>query len=234
MDPVRNLKVTAVDWQLQTEKAAFDSGDWQASLDPRAPQSGMRISRLQQDLIHLFRVTPKTSHSCSIQEAYVRENDLIVRYEQSGDDLFTFQLNWRALPSDVPGALAIELWISLQTTLLDSHPNIDVRSRATGAMWHDLTLNDLSVEKSDTIAIGLFKKSGVTSTLMIHPSDAHQSKRVRDRSEDFTLRMFGEFMEKGVIRRARLCFLSVPGEFSRHAIINQYRAFIDSPLPLTA
>jgi len=194
----------------------------------------MHISRLQQDLMHLFRVTPKTSHSCSVQEAYVRENDLIVRYEQSGDDLFTFQLNWRVLPTDVLSALAIELWISVQTTLLDTHPKIDVRSRAAGAMWHDLTLNDLSIEKSDTTAIGLFKKAGVTSMLMIHPSDAHQSKRVRDRSEDFTVRMFGEFMEKGVIRRARLCFFSVPGELSRHTMINQYRAFIDSPLPLTA
>jgi hypothetical protein len=226
--------VTAVDWQLQTEKAAFEGEDWQASMDPRAPQVGMQINRLQQDLTHLFRVMPKTPHSCSIQEAYVREDDLIVRYEQSGDDLFTFQLNWRVLPSDVAGSLALELWISVQTTLLDTHPKIDVRSRAAGAMWHDFTLNDLSIEKSDTTAVGLFKKAGVTSIVMVQPSDAHQSKRVRDKNEDFTLRMFGEFMEKGVIRRARLRFYSVPGELSRFAIINQYRAFIDSPLPLTA
>ena len=227
-----------MDWQLQTDKATLVTNDWQAELDPRAPQTGMRLDRMQQNsptsIGQILRVTPKPSHSYNIHEAYVRENDLIVRYEQSGDDLYTFQLNWRHLPSSIPGAFAMELWISVQTSLLDTHPTIDVRSRAADAMWHGLTLDDLSIEKSDITAIGLFKKSGVTSILMIQPSDARQAKRVRDKNEDFTWRMFGEFMEKGVIRRARLCFLSVPGEVSRYTITKEYRAFMDSPLPLTA
>ena len=223
---------------MQSDKAALVTGDWQAELDPRAPQTGMRLERTQQNsqsnIAQIFRVTPKPSHSFNIEEAYVRENDLIVRYEQSGDDLFTFQLNWRRLESELPGALAIELWISVQTSLLDTHPIVDVRSRATDAQWHGLSLDDLSIEKSDVTAVGLFKKAGVTSLIMVHPTDAHQTKRIRDKNEDFTLRIFGQFMEKGVIRRARLCFLSAPGEISRYTMIKAYRAFIDSSLPLTA
>ncbi len=227
-----------MDWNVQSDKAALIVGDWRAELDPRTPANGLRISRTQQgtqsNIAQIFRVTPKPSHSFTIQESYVREEDMIVRYEQSGDDLYTFQLNWRKLTSDIAGAFAIELWISVQTSLLDTHPTIEVRSRATESQWHALTLDDLSYEKSDVVSMGLFKKSGVTSLLMIQPSDANQAKRVLDKKEDFTLRMFGDFMEKGVIRRARLCFLSIPGEVSRYTMIKEYRAFAESPLPLTA
>jgi hypothetical protein len=97
-----------------------------------------------------------------------------------------------------------------------------------------LNFKELSIDQSDTSAIGLVKKSGVTAMVMIAPSDAHQAKRILDRNEDFSLKLFGEFMEKGVIRRARLRFFAVAGELSRSKIVKQYRIFTDSPLPLTA
>ena len=135
---------------------------------------------------------------------------------------------------EILDALAIELWISVQTSLLDTHPAIEIRSRAPDAQWHDLTLKDLSVDKSDHTAIGLVKKSGVTAMVMIEPSDAQQARRIVQRSDEFTLRVLGDFMEKGVIRRARLRLLAVTAELPRSKITSLFRSFTDSPLPLTA
>ena len=229
-----DLGVTAVNWQLQSDKATLESDQWQVALDPRDPKAGLQIRYSSKPLGHFLRVTPRPSHSFNIQEVYVRQNDLIVRYEQSGDDLYTVQLNWRKLDCEIPSVLALELWISVQTTLLDTHPTLDVCSSTPEAQWHGLTLNDLSIDKIATTVIGLAKKSGVTAMVMIESSDALQAKRILGRNEDFTWRVLGEFMEKGVIRRARLRLLAVPGEFARSKIAQQYRQFTDSPLPLTA
>jgi hypothetical protein len=223
-----------VDWQLQSDQGFLDSKRWRAELDPRAPNSGLQVRFETMQLGQFFKISPKPSHSFAIQEAYVRQNDLIVRYEQSNQDLYTVQLNWRRLESEIPDALAVEVWISVQTSLLDTHPTIEVRSRTPDAQWHVLTLSDLQIEKNDCAVLGLVKKSGVTSIIMIEPSDAQQARRITERSDEFSFRILGDFMEKGVIRRARLRLLVVTAELSRSKIIKEFRAFTDSPLPLTA
>jgi len=223
-----------VDWQLQSDQAFLETDHWRVDLDPRAPNAGLNIRFGSTQLGQFLKINPKPSHSFKIQEAYVRQNDLIVRYEQSIADLYTIQLNWRRLECEIPDALSLEVWISVQTSLLDTNPTIEVRSRTPDALWHGLTLDDLSMDKSDSTAIGLVKKSGLTAMVMIEPSDAHQARRIFDRSDDFALRLLGDFMEKGVIRRARLRLLAVSEELSRAKIVKQFRAFTDSPLPLTA
>ncbi len=226
--------VEVVDWQFQADQASLEAENWRVELDPRAPNHGMKLQFGTVDFGSFFKINPRPSHSFSIQEAYVREEDLILRYEQSGEDLYTVQLNWRRLESEVRDSLCIELWLSVQTSLLDTHPVIDVRSRTPDALWHILTLDDLSLGKSDAAAMGLVKKSGVTAMIMIEPMDARQAQKTLDRNDYFNLKLFGEFMEKGVIRRTRLRFLAVTGELARSKIAKQYRIFTDSPLPLTA
>lgn len=223
-----------MEWQLQSDQAFLETEHWRVDLDPRAPNAGLKIRVGSTQLGEFLKISPKPSHSFKIQEAYVRQNDLIVRYEQSIADLYTIQLNWRRLNCEIPDALALEVWISVQTSLLDTHPTIEVRSGTPDALWHSLTLDDLSMDKSDSTAIGLVKKSGLTAMVMIEPSDARQARRIVDRSEDFAFRLLGDFMEKGVIRRARLRLLVVSAELSRSKVVKQFRAFIDSPLPLTA
>lgn len=223
-----------MDWQLKSDQASLEANHWRVDLNPRTPNVGLKVMFGDVQLGHFLKIAPKPSHSFNIQEAYIRENDLIIRYEQSNDDLYTVQLNWRRLDCDIPDALALELWVSVQTSLLDTHPEIEIRSRTPDARWHGLTLDDLSIEKSTSTAIGLVKKSSVTAMVMLEPSDAHQARRIVDRGEDFAFRMLGDFMEKGVIRRARLRLLAVTTELSRSKIVKQFRAFVDSPLPLTA
>jgi len=223
-----------VDWQLQSDQAFLETDQWHAELDPRAPTSGLQL-RFGANLIGQFlKISPKPSHSFAIQEAYVRQNDLIVRYEQANQDLYTVQLNWRRLECNIPDALSLEVWISVQTSLLDTHPTIEVRSRTSDAQWHGITLNDLQPETGDSTVIGLVKKSGVTSIIMIDPSDALQARRISERSDEFSLRILGDFMEKGVIRRARLRLLAATSELPRSKMVREFRAFADSPLPLTA
>ena len=223
-----------MDWQLQPDNAFLEIQSWRAELDPRAPNSGLKIHFGSIPIGQFLKISPKPSHSFAIQEAYIRQNDLIVRYEQANDDLYTVQLNWRRLESDIPGALYLEVWISVQTSLLDTHPVIEVRSRTPDAKWRGLTLNDLQIEKRDSTVLGQVTKSGVTSVIMLDPSDAHQARRIDDPNDEFSLKLLGDFMEKGVIRRARLRLLVVAQELSRSKMIEEFREFTDSPLPLTA
>lgn len=222
-----------MDWQLEADRASLETELCGVELNQRTPNTGLQIRIGTTSLGQFFRISPKPSHSFTIQEAYVRQNDLILRYEQSGNDLYSLQLNWRRLDWD-QDALALELWISVQTSLLDTHPAIEIRSGTPGALWHFLSLNDLSIGNSDKTVVGLVKKSGVTAMVMVEPSDAQPVNRSLDRNEEFALKIFGEFMEKGVIRRTRLRFFGCTDEIARSRIKKQYQSFIESPLPLTA
>jgi hypothetical protein len=55
----------------------------------------------------------------------------------------------------------------------------------------------------------------------------------RDASSHCRLRFRADFMEKGVIRRARCRWLVSNRPFERDELAQAYHAFIDSPLPLT-
>ena len=115
-------------WQLTNQLASFAYGAGVCELDPTRPDEFMRIRasdahRLPWDA---FAIHPLPRHAMLPTEVYVRDNDLIASFAQSADDNFAFQLNWRGLTPDAPFVAGIELWISVQTNLLDIHPEVEI------------------------------------------------------------------------------------------------------------
>ena len=74
-----------------------------------------------------------------------------------------------------------------------------------------------------------------TLLVMAQASDVEQIEVQHcDLACENSLRMFGQFMEKGVIRRARLCFVATPQMLENAGIARSFELFSARPLPLTA
>jgi hypothetical protein len=170
-------------------------------------------------------------------DVYVRENDLVATYRPTKRWPFAPQAYWSGEPSNTAGSMrhspsSLSLLVSVQTDLLDTHPDIRVATRlpavevmeirhdaeltAQALLWR-LVVNNLSylefVPRSDfsELAIGGDEEGWMTTEW----------------------RLFGEFLEKGVIRRARVLSAILPREGDKNLATECCRQFASQPLPLT-
>jgi hypothetical protein len=150
-------------------------------------------------------------------EAYVRQSDLIAIYPERAPSRFGYQIDVRML-KDVPlQTIAMEFWLSIQTSLLDSHPQLQLQ-------WTAAQFNS----PSKNYWIGGKSKFG----LMVHPLD--QSDCYLQLSPDgLTMHAFGRFMEKGVIRRMRFRLILTSQSETAAYWDERFAEFSESPLPLT-
>jgi len=227
-------------WQLSSSTATLDTSSWNGVLDLEQPQNGFAIESDEGLKTSLFPIAlmpvPATP---LLSECFVRQGDLIVVYPQRDGRPFSLQLDYRILPveshikSSITAAanplekgLLVELWISIQTYLLDTHPSIEM----------DLHLDPTPTPPSvHPIAIlsGTCPPSGLHVTYFVDPHDQRDTKwRHHDVHHKATF--FGHFMEKGVIRRARLRCLVTRKPVCADFIADQYQQLVESPLPLTA
>ena len=144
-----------------------------------------------------------------LEEAYVRGNDLVATYA-SEDDPIRRQIYWRHL-GDVAG---VEMIVSIQNQLLTGQPALRVRSQFTAdSVWRmtneqrfvpvQETSTDSGSDYAGVAVVGL--SSNWVFLEMVHPSDYRSSAvRIGDNSVDLEWSLFGDRIEKGVIRRARL------------------------------
>ncbi len=235
----------ALTWKLNKTQAVANVGNWEATVTPVKPSQGLRVLVPSSAAWQVLCVAAEPAHSLPPEEIYVRETDLISRFDQSPKDQFAFQLNWRLLKEPAPRGFGVELWVSIQTDLLDSTPVISLTSRSPGELaWKRLTHAELVDGASDGQApsTGPFGPAAFvansdehTGVWMIEPSDqrqVHCPSSPEDAEQQ--IQLFGQFMEKGVIRRARLRFCLVPGALQHDDLQQLYAAFCNSPLPLTA
>jgi hypothetical protein len=184
-------------------------------------------------------------------EVYTRGSDLVATYAASETRNIQTQIYWRAVDAASSyGAAGLELILSAQTHLLDSRPTLTTQSvLPTGPV---LGLSGDSAEPLREVAIGpsgkmefdaaqpmplfLFQPQGADYSYleMVQPSD-YAGASLERRGETLRLvnQLFPERLEKGVIRRARLCGLFLPRANDVEHALTAYRAFINEPLPLT-
>lgn len=151
-------------------------------------------------------------------DAYVRQNDLIASFPERSPWRFGYQVDVRAVEQTQSEPLCLEVWISVQTTLLDSHPMISVE-----------IADDSFAEMSAGIWTDAAKRTGV----IMHPLDLADC-RMNCSAKGLTMGIFGSFMEKGVIRRMRFRWIATSTSQPSHAFWEeQLQEFSGSPLPLT-
>ena len=213
-------------WILKDGHANLGLGDWfvSASLGGKRPkleiQTKLGYSNKQ---ILTMDVGPiDSNHENQLPwlpfgDAYVRQNDLIAIYPEKYPWQFGYQIDIRTSQPDDRKILCMEIWLSVQTSLLDSHPQLSIQ-----------IADENFAPLSKDIWTNLSKKVAIA----IHPFDRADC-HVECTTNDFNMKIFGRFMEKGVIRRMRFRCIAAIDSQSNNFWEEQLKEFSNSPMPLT-
>jgi len=187
-------------------------------------------------------------------EHYLRGGDLVATYPDRPAPELRSQLYWRAGSHHRDGAIfAIELVASVQTALLDSCPQLVLRSRLLAAEAFQLV--DPQAEGFSSIvpprddpdpdALGapfcyLFRLAGrrYSYAEMVHPAAAQASSwdgwlHGTEYRLELAHKLFADRLEKGVILRSRVLGLLLDRRDDKAAVVRHWHAFLAAELPLT-
>ncbi|MEZ6134424.1 MAG: hypothetical protein R3C53_05885 [Pirellulaceae bacterium] len=236
----------STNWEFIQSATSKTQHGWSLTLNPTQPTS-FATFQSETGQWRAVAIQPVSQHALQPEEVYVRDRDLIVRFAQTPDDEFSFALNWRTLPTTGNLECGVELWASIQTQRLDTSPELELRSDGGNGNWSILKHCELT-ESSDGSSPEVAAPAAAwvlehqdnlgrpcTGIWLIEPTDqrhAHPLSRQDERLQ--RVRLFDHFMEKGVIRRARMQFWTAACKLSRDEIRAAYQAFANRPLPLTA
>jgi hypothetical protein len=238
-------------WKFTHPIAELRGDSLSAKVDVTKPQLGLRSVAVQQHGMSgtLLSLTSGDTAAwpAGLAEAYVRGGDLVATYSPGSDWPYAPSIYWRIESRDVALA-AISLLVSIQTDLLDTHPLVRVSSQMPAEEVLQLsesdqgTLTAVAVKGRRTIhptssATGIVWRlaGGKTSYAeFAEPNDFRQL--VVDHTDGVcrsAWELFAEFLEKGVIRRARLHAVFLPRENDVALAAELFRSLGSRPLPLT-
>lgn len=226
-------------WEFESGTASTAWDEWSAVVEPVDATRPTTIARgtLGRPW-DVFSVVPQPQHTLDIEEAYARGSDVIAQYAQAEGDSFCFHLYWRTLAVEADEQCSLELWLGVQTGLLDSQPELHVSCSSEGDTWTALKHAELMGETrdgaGDLLAGYVCRREDTVGLWLIEPSDQCHASAVPASPGTATVAIFDHFMEKGVIRRGRMRF----HVFSANATMDHFKAayerFAASELPLTA
>jgi hypothetical protein len=193
-------------------------------------------------------------------ETYVRGNDFVATYVEGSKQRVTPQLYWRAECLDEFHAARLELIVSVKTDLLDSRPLSRTHSllSADGTFFHTASLASPRFETLQSPRERVTKKGGraihidasaspehlfvfrmpdvgLSFAQVVHPTDYVAADVGIDSEPPYSLVMtlFPERLEKGVIRRGRVCGFFLPIKNDLEVGVELAKRFVNEPLPLT-
>lgn len=242
-------------WQLHEYRARLHLDGLEGQLNLLEPDSGLRLSPGIGDSLRVFRVElpgVDAQSASEIVEGYIRGNDLVATYSESATRKTRGQVYWRAMPCgelDESPAPSLELIASVQTSLLDSDPTLNVRSDlAAGEVFRIVDLDTGRLEKLDPKPIGtsfgaltglgcfgFVLVDGRTYVEMVHPLDFVESElhRASDGRIEIAHRLFRGRLEKGVILRSRVHSFFLPEGADLSSALECLRQFAASEPVLT-
>jgi hypothetical protein len=185
-----------------------------------------------------------------VADSYVRGDDLVVSYHPAENWPYSPQVYWRAAALSHEKVIAsLSLWISVQTHLLDTYPLISLSSHlattelllvANGTAGSDskVIACDCSIElESGTCCLLRRLADADLSYAEYMPASDFQALRIRTGSRgewQVEWRLFADFLEKGVIRRARMHGVFLPRQDDLEIAVSCCEAIEREALPLTA
>lgn len=168
-------------------------------------------------------------------EQYVRGAEFHVNYPQAAGSSYAVRLAFNPIETQAE-RIILEVRISIQTDLLDTHPKIDVNAycQSIDSQVPGDTSGDDQVDGIGSAPISVAVSNEHSVSVLLGP---HDRPFTTNHSTDslLRLRLFGDFLEKGVIRKARPWIVidrsaDVPSE---QMLETWWRQLCGSPLPLT-
>jgi hypothetical protein len=244
-------------WKLDRNTGKLHSGPLSAHVDVSRPDLGLQQLRLNdRDLPgrllaverHTETQAQESAWPLPLADAYIRGHDLVATYQSTNDWPYSPQLYWSADPLQSVDPLlgSLSLLISVQTHLLDTWPQISVSSRlacrellqvnaGTGA-W-ELLQAERTIRPAATACCLLYRLPDAPVSLVeIMPAGDFRELAIRPTAHGecrAEWRLFADFLEKGVIRRATLQTAFVPRENDIQIALKCCAATERRPLPLT-
>ena len=248
-------------WHAENSTVRLQLARLSGVVDPLNPAGGigqLRLDRAPLVGMHLLGVelpTAETPVAPSIVDYYVRGADLVATYAETPARPLRAQIYWHAASDGFDRAIAaVKLIASVQTSLLDSRPELSTESKLVarealqfrdsrrvefapiGPAGIDSDVN----EQPERALCYLFRLASeqVSYVEMVHPADAqHSSCQVRAGGADLQVhlrhRLFSEPLEKGVILRARVQGVWLDRKDDEAAAAHHYASFATARLPLT-
>lgn len=248
---------TVSSWQLENDRARLTIGRLAAHLDLNAPERGLhQIAVDGQPLdAHLLAVQFVPTIGAPLLDFYVRGDDLVATYGQTEELAYRPQVYWRAAQPQQPQTYAaLDVHVSVQTSLLDSQPVVRVTSRlpVTEAWRLDDSGRFEPAVAEGSAKMRLTPDDGPGCVLyrlqdspadrplsyaeMVQPCDFLELTVQRSsdgNSVQTAHRLFATFLEKGVIRRARLRGVLVDRDEDLATAAAWYGRMTSERLPLT-
>ncbi|MCC9602813.1 hypothetical protein LOC67_19860 [Stieleria sp. JC731] len=177
----------------------------------------------------------------ALDEQFVRGDELHLSYPQTESLEFGYRVvirpieiaDWSASSDRTvfERRSAFEWIVSVQTTLLDSHPTIDLVSDIDASKGLGAS-ETLTLPATNSVAYRS-KVDGASVAILLGGRDAPFTDFVAGETST-RLRLFGQFLEKGVIRRAQPWVLIDRSgeEISVATIEKAAEALASSPIPL--
>jgi hypothetical protein len=168
-------------------------------------------------------------------DAYVRGGDLVATYGRLPNSHYAPQLYWSieqppiakdSARSPLPAHCLLALTVSIQTDLLDSHPEIQVSTQLPA---------EEMIRVAEGCVVWRLTGSPISYAEFALARDFHHLS-LNCNSEGMHIAswdLFAEFLEKGVIRRAQIKSAILPREDDTHLAKDYCEALERRPLPLT-
>lgn len=216
-------------WQLTSDKASLQTPQLSLEIDLARSDHAIALrSSDGQSLATLWGLAQL--RDLPLLECYLRDNDLVACYAPGREFPFHTDVYWSIveLPIQPQPQLALSLLVSVRTDLLDTHPEIELHSTAPPESLEAIP-TDQGVIYTGPLS--------PTTTLIDFAEDqdcASEELGVGEGHRDLLRReLFAHFLEKGVIRRARLfaALDSAPTPAERAAKLCE--AFLATGMPLT-
>jgi hypothetical protein len=245
-------------WHAADNSVRLELTRFLASVHPLAPSAGLSDIRIDGEpqaglrLLGLELPSARSPSAAPQIEHYTRGGDLIATYHDWPAPAMRSQVYWRATSHELNGAIAAIEWVvSVQTSLLDSCPQLSAGSTLSASEVLHLvdaergTFATASLGQPDTDSTSrpncyLFRLAdGRTSYAeMVMPTDSQASRCMCGSTDDprhvrLTHRLFADRLEKGVILRARILGVFVDRADDRAIIAWHYADFLAEKLPLT-
>jgi hypothetical protein len=243
-------------WSLRDNVAKLSCGKLSGCVDVSRPNAGLHDvtfdgAHIAIDFLRAYRsdAGAEKPWPLSAAESYVRGNDLVASYLAIDDWPFSPQLYWRVNSlCAVRGVLAsVSLLVSVQTHLLDTVPQIVVTSLVpneellllgvSGTQPRAARIDSSQIipaTNRDCCIISRFRGVPLSYIEIMPAGDFHAiSFRAGEAGMAFEWRLFAEFLEKGVIRRARIHTAIVPRDNDIEIAAACCKAIDGLELPLT-
>jgi hypothetical protein len=240
-------------WRLEGRIATFKSAALGGELHIARPQDGLYgLTRSGESISGvLFKALLEPIGAQGDEEPidfYARLGDIVATYPQTPKRPFRPQVCWRIVEEAATEGFA-EVVASVQTSLLDSNPQVELQSTLpasdvlrlidaqTGQFEQLPPHAGAEMLTPDLPACFLYRpRAGADSYVeMVPPSDVGELSLLRDPDDTVTLgnRLFTRSLEKGVILRARHRGLFVARDNDIQLAATAYAALLNSRLPLT-